>query len=105
MALRIYILVADDIPLGIAINSVAHASMAVALECKNDEVFKQYCDTSFKKITCKVTRQQMLDAASEFTGNDYVIVTESSIGHEITCVIFKPREEYPKQFKYFPLYK
>lgn len=100
---RMYILVLDDIPLGHAINTAAHAATACTLKYLDTEEVQEWLKNSFRKVTCKVTRAQF-DKAIEVEG-DYVIMTELNLDGRETAVAFKPREEYHKAFKYLSLYK
>jgi hypothetical protein len=34
-----------------------------------------------------------------------VVLTESALGNEEVAIVFKPRKEWPKMFKFFRLYK
>ncbi len=36
---------------------------------------------------------------------DNLVLTESALGNEEVAIVFKPREEWPKMFKYLRLYK
>jgi hypothetical protein len=36
---------------------------------------------------------------------DHVILTESALGNQEVAIAFKPREEWPKAFKFFKLYR
>lgn len=100
---RMYILVLDDVPLGHAINTAAHAATACTLKYQDTDEVKEWLKNSFRKVTCKVTRKQF-DKAIEVE-RDYVIMTELNLDGRETAVAFKPRDEYHKAFKYLTLYK
>jgi hypothetical protein len=57
---------------------------------------------SFKKVICLVNDSEF-EKAKEF--EDFVLMTESSLGGRETALVFCPREEYPKAFKFYKLYK
>jgi peptidyl-tRNA hydrolase len=105
--LKMYFLVRDDVPIGLAMNAVAHASAAGVLKWLNaedptrDPVMLEWL-LSFRKVVCKVTPEEF-DAAKKFT--DYIELTESALKGAPTCLVFKPRAEWPEQFKYYKLYK
>jgi len=101
-SLKMYILVKGTIPSGKAIVGVAHASLACYLKYKNEPEVKQWIAGTFYKTVCKVNIAEFEKAKKE---TDVVVITESSLGHNETILAFKPREEYPKYFKYFKLYK
>lgn len=105
--MKMYFLVLDDVPLGLAITAVAHASAAAILKWLNpelperDPVMLEWLN-SFKKVVCKVTPHEF-ESAKTFP--DYIELTESALGGAPTCLVFKPRAEWPEQFKYYKLYK
>lgn len=105
--LKAYILVPDDIPLGFAMVAVAHAGAALILQMEpgtgwDDEDFHTWLRDSFKKVVCKVTREQF-EKAKETTF--HYLLTESSLGGKEVALVFKPRMEWPDAFKTFPLYR
>lgn len=97
-----YILIPDDIPLGHAINSAAHAGLACYLKFRNETEMQQWLDKSFRKVTVKVTRAEF-EAAKEHHG--WVLLTESALDHKEVALAFKPRQNWPGSFKHYPLYK
>ena len=102
-----YILVKDSIPTGIGVNAVGHASLATYLHYNNDSDVVEWLETSFKKVTCKVTDAQFEKAK---TYSDGIIITENALlnsaGQETEIAIgFKPRKEWPEFFKSLKLYK
>ena len=100
---RMYVLVLDDLDVGMAINTACHASVACALKYQNSDEVKEWLATSFRKVTCKVTQKEF-DMAIE-REDDYVVMTELTLDSRMTAVTFKPREEYHKMFKFLKLYK
>ncbi len=100
---RMYILVLDDIPLGHAINTAAHAATACTLKYLETEEVREWLDTSFRKVTCKVSRKEFEKAID--VEQDFVIMTELNLDGRETAVAFKPRDEYHKAFKFFKLYR
>lgn len=100
--LKMYILIPDDIPLGHAINSAAHASLACYLKYKDAPAMQEWLDHSFKKVTVKVTREQF-EAAKYGWG--CVVLTESALDNKEAALAFCPRDAWSDEFKTFPLYK
>ncbi|WP_420379737.1 peptidyl-tRNA hydrolase [Gilvibacter sp.] len=100
--LKMYILVKDSIPTGKAVVGVAHGSLACYLKYSNDDTLKEWLAGPFYKTVCLVSEKEFEKAKLEA---DHVVITESSLAYEETVLAFKPRQEYPKYFKYFPLYK
>lgn len=105
--MKMYILVLDSVPLGFAIVGVAHAAAAAILKWLNplsespDPTMIEWL-TSFKKVVCKVTAQQLQEAKE--LAPDHIVLTESALNGEIVSVVFKPRAEWPEQFKKYRLY-
>ena len=58
---------------------------------------------SFKKVTCKVTDEELAEAMKE--ADNHIVITESVIGHETVAVAFCPRKEWPECFTNFKLYR
>lgn len=105
--LKMYILVADDIPVGHAINSAAHASLACYLKFQDVPLMKMWEKESFKKVTCKVTRQQL--SAANTAADELImhkkVITESALHDVVTAIAFCPRETWPDWMAALPLYK
>lgn len=100
--MKMYILILDDIPTGFAVNSAAHASLACYLDFKDHPDMHDYLP-SFKKVSCKVTVQELETAMSAC--DNYTVITESALGNRWVAVAFCPRPEWPKVFKTFKLYQ
>ena len=100
--MKMYILIPEDIPLGHAINSAAHASLACYLQYEKDADVRWWRDESFKKVTVKVTRAEF-DEAKQYP--DHVLLTESALNNQEVALAFKPRAEWPERFKFYPLYR
>lgn len=100
--MRMYILVKGSIPLGYSVVAVAHSSLICHLKYNEDLEYKKWLDSSFKKVVCVVSDKDF-EKAKSF--EDFVIVTESALDNTEVALVFKPREEYPKFFKYLKLLK
>jgi hypothetical protein len=98
---KMYILVRDIVPVGFAINSVAHASLACHLKFKDDPDYIDWLDNSFSKVTCKVNDDQF---ALAFHVERNVPITESALKGELVALAFCPRDVYPPMFKTFNFY-
>jgi peptidyl-tRNA hydrolase len=98
-----YILILDDIEVGYAINSACHAAVACTLKYQDTSEVQEWLNTKFRKVTCKVTREEFEKAIE--VESDHVIMTELNLNDREMCVAFKPREEYHKMFKFLRLYK
>jgi peptidyl-tRNA hydrolase len=100
--LKMYILVKDNIPLGLAMAAVGHAAVA----CVNQYIFEYEMDAwmkhSFKKVVCKVTEEEFHNAKDY---DRHEVVTESNFDGEETAIAFCPREIWPGFFMGLKLYK
>lgn len=88
--------------MGYAINAVAHASLSCYRTFENDVDMQEWLVMSFAKVTCKVTEEQF-EWAKNNCGK-HRIITESRLNNQELAIAFCPREEWPPEFKQFPLY-
>jgi hypothetical protein len=99
---KMYILVRDDVPLGFAIVAVAHASLAGYLKFKDDPEVAEWLAGPFFKAVCKVGDKEFENAKSV---ENHVVLTESALDGREVAIVFKPRSEWPKMFKFLKLYR
>lgn len=100
--IKMYILIKDDVPSGFAILAAAHASLAAYLKFKDSPEVAEWLSGPFYKAVCKVNEKEFKNA-KEYA--DHVIITESALDDKEVAIAFKPREEWPKAFSFFSLYK
>jgi len=100
--MKMYILVRDDIPLGFAMVAVAHASLAAYLKFRDAPQTAQWLDGPFFKAVCKANAKEFENAKQV---EDHVVLTESALDGREVAIAFRPREEWPKMFKFLRLYK
>ncbi len=100
--MKMYILVKEEVPLGIAMVGVAHASLAAYLKFQASPEVKAWLSGPFYKAVCKVNPKEFENAKLI---EDHVIITESSLNNQEIAIAFKPREEWPKMFNFLRLYK
>jgi peptidyl-tRNA hydrolase len=100
--MKMFILIRDSIPTGFALVAAAHASLACYLKFKDTPQVMQWLSGSFKKVVCRVTDHEF-QKAKEF--EDHVVLTESALDNQEVAIAFKPREEWPKAFRFYRLYK
>ncbi len=100
--MKMYILIKNSIPIGKAIVAASHASLAAYLKFEDRDEVKEWISGPFYKTVCKVNDAEFEKAKET---SDHVIITESSLGDDEVAIAFKPREEWPKPFKFFSLYK
>ena len=97
-----YILIKDSVPLGYAIVAAAHASLAAYLKFRDAEEVQQWLAGPFCKAVCKVSAEEFEKAKAV---PDHVVITESALDGEEVAIAFRPREDWPKSFKFFSLYR
>ena len=100
--MKMYILIRDDVPLGFATLAAAHASLAAYLKFENMPEVQEWISGPFYKAICRVNEKEF-EKAKECEG--YVVLTESALDNREVAIAFRPREEWPKQFKFFRLFK
>jgi peptidyl-tRNA hydrolase len=100
--MKMYILVKEHIPVGFALVAVAHASLAAYLRFQETPEVATWLAGPFLKTVCKVSDQEF-EAAKAVP--DAVVITESALGGQEVALAFKPREEWPKAFKFYQLYR
>ncbi|WLQ13230.1 peptidyl-tRNA hydrolase [Hahella aquimaris] len=100
--MKMYILIKDTIPAGYAMVAAAHASLAAYLKFQDTDEVKEWLSGPFYKTLCKVNEKQF-EKAKSFA--DHVVITESALEGQEVALAFKPREEWPKDFKFYPLYR
>jgi peptidyl-tRNA hydrolase len=97
-----YILIKETVPVGNAVLASAHASLACYLKFKETPEVKQWLSGPFNKVVCCVNDGEFEKAKKV---EDNVILTESALENREVAIAFKPREEWPKPFKFFRLYR
>jgi len=97
-----YILVRNDVPLGIAMVAAAHASLAAYLKFKDEPNVQRWLNGPFFKAVCKVSPQEFERAKMV---EDHVVISESALDNREVAIAFAPRQEWPKMFRFLPLYR
>jgi len=99
---KMYILIRDSVPAGLAVVAAAHASLAAYLEFEGDpEVAEWLSPGPFRKVVCAVGDAEF-EEAKGFA--DRVVLTESALGGREVAVAFRPRREWPARFRRYRLY-
>ena len=99
--LKVYILIKDYVPTGHAVNSAAHASLAMFLKFQERPIVGEWLG-SFKKVSCSVTPEQFEEAKKH---PDHVVITESNFDDDELAIAFCPRVEWPEFFRQLKLYR
>lgn len=100
---KMYILVKDTIPLGLAMNAVGHSALGCYLKFKDDPIIEEWLTTSFRKVTCKVTEEEFERAKQR--PEEHIVMTELALDGAETAIAFKPAKEFHKFFNFLKLYK
>lgn len=100
--MKMYILIRDDVPSGFAVLAAAHGSLAAYLKYRDAPEVAAWLSGPFYKAICRVSAAEF-EMAKECV--DHVVITESALDGSEVALAFKPREEWPKSFRYFRLYK
>ncbi len=100
--MKMYILVRDDIPLGFAMVAVAHASLAGYLKFHDSPEVQAWLSGPFFKAVCKANATEFENAKAV---PDHLVLTESALDGREVAIVFKPRDEWPKMFKFLRLYR
>ena len=100
--MKMYILIKADVPTGFAVLAAAHASLAAYLKFQATPEVEEWLTGPFYKAVCRVSDGEF-EKAKGF--EDHVVLTESALDNREVAIAFKPREEWPKAFKFFRLYR
>ena len=115
---KMYILVRDNLTPGHVALACAHAALGGYLHFVDGERRKIESDhnhvrtstelwasSSFKKVVCSVTDDQFHEARSYgVAGEDYRVMTESSLDNAEVAIVFRPRTEWEPFFRSLKLY-
>ncbi|WP_211232080.1 hypothetical protein [Pseudoduganella violaceinigra] len=80
--------------------AVAHASLAGYLKFQVSPEVKEWRSGPFFKAVCKA-KQKELENAKLVSG--HVVLIESALGNQEVAIVFKPRAEWPKMFRFLRL--
>ncbi len=100
--MKMYILVKDSIDLGYAMVATAHASLAAYLQFAEAPEIEEWLAGPFHKVVCRVNEEEFEKAKLVA---DHVVITESALDGAEVAMAFKPRDQWPKSFKFYSLYK
>ena len=81
---------------------VAHGVLIAHLKFSDNPDYQDWLKNSFKKVICEVTDEEFELLK---TNENYIVVTESTLGHMETSLVFCPRKTWHESFKKFPLMK
>lgn len=99
--MKMYILIKDNVPAKLAPVIAAHASLACYKKFEEDEDMQTWINSVFKKVVCKVNDKEFENAKKEAK---HLLLTESALSNKEVAIVFSPREEYSKQFRFFRMW-
>jgi len=100
--MKMYILIKKSVPLGLAVNAAAHASLMCYLKYEDTEEMQIWLKESFKKVTCSVSDEEFEEARKLA---DHALVTESALDGAEIALGFKPMQYHPEEFFKYKLLK
>lgn len=100
--MKMYILLHENLPDEFAPVVSAHASLACYLKFQEDEDMKNWVNSVFKKVICKIDTATFEKMKTE---EKCIVLTESALDNQEVALAFCPREEYSKAFKFFSKWK
>jgi peptidyl-tRNA hydrolase len=100
--MKMYIMIKESVPPGFAVLAAAHASLAAYRKFEDSPEVAEWLSGPFYKVICKVGDKEF-EKAKETA--DHVILTESALGDQEVAISFKPREEWPKHFRFYQLWR
>jgi len=106
MASKMYILVRETMiekDLGHAILSVAHAASAAGRNWGNEPDFQYWAKNSFRKVLCIVSDKEF--EKSKSYSIDHQVMTECTLDDTEISIVFRPREDWPRFFKFLKLWR
>jgi len=98
--MKMYILIRESVPIGFSVLAAAHASLACYLKFHDSPEVITWLSGPFYKVICKVSDEEF-EKAKAF--DHHVTLTESALAGQEVAIAFKPREEWPKAFKFYRL--
>jgi len=100
---RMYILVREQYPGSVAVNSSAHGAMNAFMNWDGEFEFDGWRKNSFKKITCLMNEveQKNLYKVMELNGIKYFEQTEGRLNGEHILTVCYPFDATKKEFKAF----
>lgn len=103
--LKMYILVKSSLPSHKMV-SVAHAVLIAHRVFRNSvgcsTHYDEWFNKSFRKVVCEVSDADF-EKFKQF--EHYIVSTESAFDNKEMCLVFCPRPEWPKAFKFLSMSK
>ncbi len=100
--MKMYILIKESVPTGFAVLASAHAALAAYLRWQDRPEVQAWISGPFRKVICKVSDAEFESAKRHA---DHLVMTESALDDQEVAIAFLPREQWPKAFQFYCLYK
>ena len=84
---------------------MAHAASAAGRMWGGQPDYEDWANNSFRKVLCLVSDSEFEKAKTYFEEDQFQVMTESAIPGEELSIVFKPRSEWPKFFKFLKLWR
>ncbi|MNJ91867.1 hypothetical protein D3C87_95220 [compost metagenome] len=99
--MKMYIVIKNDVPDKLVPVIAAHASLACYKKFEEDSDMNTWINGIFRKVVCLANESEFTNLKEEERA---VLLTESSLDNREVCLVFCPREEYPKKFKFLKMW-
>ena len=99
--MKMYIVIKNDVPDKLVPVISAHASLACYRKFQENEDMTIWINGIFKKVVCLANETEFNSLKEE---ERLVLLTESSLDNREVCLVFCPREEYPKRFRFLKMW-
>ena len=96
--MKCYILIKDDVPDEFAPVIAAHAALGMFLKWENHPDVRTWMEGPFSKVVCRVGEGEWNKVCGE---EGCITMTESALDSREVALVFRPREEWPKPFRFF----
>lgn len=102
--MKMYIVLKESIPLGIAVNAVWHSILAAHKKWEQEPEYQEWLNKSFKKATC-IANDKEFEALKK--DGKFIVITESALNHQEVALIFYPleKDQGPKGLRFLRLLK
>lgn len=90
--MKMYILIRDNVLPGNAIVAAAHGSLMCHLKFNERGTYKEWLQSSFKKVVCKVNDEEF-EYAKSIAEDCGLVITESRLNNAEVGIVFCPGTE------------
>lgn len=100
--LRMYILIKDTVPVDFSPLVMHGLLLAGYLHFQDDPDTMVWASSVFHKVVCSVNEKEFQNAKLL---DGRIVTTASELNGDEVAIVFKPRLEWPKPFKFYKLWK